>query len=353
MDYRPIERAPGAFQQLVTAEQIRAMCRRAFGKHVHVRGAVELGLGSYNSTFRVDLGNVRDVIDTRGAIDESAERPVILRVAPEQARQYRSEREFMRNEHASLPFLAPIAALLPRTLAIDFTHEIVGRDYMFQTMLGGVPAPEGLAAYPRPRWSSFFAQMGAITRDLHSVRGERFGRVAGPTFATWGEAVLASLSDTATDLEEAGLDAADLRQVAAVAERHGEVLEAVKEPRMLHGDLWTVNVMVERGAAEPTICGVFDCDRTSLGRPRGRLDDPYGRAASGHRAGRVLDDVRSTRRHARGGAAQADLPRPARRRHPAGAVPAGRDAEPARDLRRDAGRARLPGRDGLSRSRVA
>ncbi|MGW5363652.1 phosphotransferase family protein [Actinopolymorpha pittospori] len=273
MDYRPIERAPGAFQQPVTAEQIRAMCRRAFGKHVHVRGAVELGLGSYNSTFRVDLdhlgdiGDLRDVIDIPGATEQSATRPVILRVAPEQARRYRSEREFMRNEYASLPFLAPIAALLPRTLAIDFTHEIVGRDYMFQTMLGGVPAPEGLAAYPRPRWASFFAQLGAITRDIHAVGGERFGRVAGLTYTTWTEAVLASLSDTATDLEEAGLDAADLRQVAAVAEGHSEVLEEVKKPRMLHGDLWTVNVMVEAGAAEPTICGVFDCDRTSWGDP--------------------------------------------------------------------------------------
>lgn len=257
MDYRPIERAPGAFQQPVTAEQIRAMCRRAFGNHVRVRGAVEFGLGSYNSTFRVD---VVDMID-------GPERPVVLRVAPEQARRYRSEWEFMRNEHASLPFLAPIAALLPRTLAIDFTHGIVGRDYVFQTMLGGVPAPEGLAAYPRPRWSSFFAQMGTITRDIHAVRGKRFGRVAGPTFATWSEAVVASLCDTAADLEQAGLDALDVRQVAAVAERHRDVLDEVKEPRMLHGDLWTVNVMIAPGASEPTICGVFDCDRTSWGDP--------------------------------------------------------------------------------------
>lgn len=252
MEFLPIERPPGAFQQSVTAEQVRAMCRRAFGAQVRVVSAVELGIGMYNSTYRVDIG---------------AGSPVILRVAPEPARQFRVERELMRNEHASVPYLAPIAPLMPRTLAIDFTHEVIGRDYMFQTMLDGVPAPDGLAAYPRPEWASFFRQMGTIARSIHAVRGSRFGPVAGPTFATWSEAVIASLNDTAADLADAGLDATDVREVAVAAARHRAVLDEIAEPRLLHGDLWTANVMIAPGAPEPTITGVFDCDRTSWGDP--------------------------------------------------------------------------------------
>jgi aminoglycoside phosphotransferase (APT) family kinase protein len=252
VEFRPIERAPGAFQQSVTAEQVRAMCRRAFGAHVRVLSAVELGNGMYNSTYRLDLG---------------ADAPVILRVAPEPARQLRVERELMRNEHASVPYLAPIAPLMPRTLAIDFTHEVIGRDYLFQTMLEGVPAPDGLAAYPRPQWTSFFRQMGTIARSIHAVRGIRFGPVAGPTFATWSQAVIASLHEAAADLDDAGLDATDVREVAAAAARHPAVLDEITQPRLLHGDLWTVNTMIEPGAAEPTITGVFDCDRTSWGDP--------------------------------------------------------------------------------------
>jgi aminoglycoside phosphotransferase (APT) family kinase protein len=252
VEFRPIARAPGAFQQSVTAEQLRAMCRRAFGAHVGVVSAVELGNGMYNSTYRVDLG---------------AFGLVILRVAPEPARQLRVERELMRNEHASVPYLAPIAPLMPRTLAIDFTHEVIGRDYLFQTMLDGVPAPEGLAAYPRAQWPSFFRQLGTITRSIHAVCGNRFGPVAGPTFATWSKAVIASLEDAAADLDDAGLDAADVREVAAAAARHRAILDEITEPRLLHGDLWTVNTMIAPGAPEPTIAGVFDCDRTSWGDP--------------------------------------------------------------------------------------
>lgn len=45
------------------------------------------------------------------------------------------------------------------------------------------------------------------------------GLVAGPTFPSWSDAVIASLNDTAADLEDAGLDAGDVRAVAAIADR--------------------------------------------------------------------------------------------------------------------------------------
>lgn len=252
MEFRPVKRSSDAFQQSVTPDQIEAMCRRAFGSSVRVASAIELGNGMYNNTYRIDMSEIR---------------PVILRVAPEPARQYRIERELMRNEHASVPFLAPIAPMIPRTLAADFTHEIIGRDYLFQTMLDGVPAPECIGQYPRPQWAFFFRQMGEIARRIHAVRGERFGPVNGPWFDTWSEAVIAFFADLAADLDDVGLDSADVREVAAAADKHHAVLDEVTEPRLLHGDLWMVNVMMEPGAAEPTISGVFDNDRTSWGDP--------------------------------------------------------------------------------------
>lgn len=252
MEFRPIERASDAFQQAVTVDQIEAMCRRAFGASVRVRSAVELGNGMYNNTYRVDAGE---------------DRPVILRVAPEPVRQYRIEQALMRNEYASVPFLAPIAPMIPCTLSADFTHEIIGRDYMFQTMLDGISGPDGIGLYSRSQWTSFFRQMGEIARSIHAVRGERFGPVTGPAFDTWGEAVIAFFADLAADLDDAGLDSADVHEVAAAANKHRAVLDEITEPRLLHGDLWTANVMMKPGAAQPTISGVFDNDRTSWGDP--------------------------------------------------------------------------------------
>jgi aminoglycoside phosphotransferase (APT) family kinase protein len=252
MRFQPIERAPAAFQRSITEQQALAMCRRAFGARVQPASVTELGLGTYNSTYRVELGT---------------DRPVILRVAPGPSRQSRAERSLMRNEYASVPYLAPIAALMPATLYADFTHQVIGRDYLFQTLLDGVPAPDGLAAYPRSAWAPFFRQLGSITRDIHAVRGDTFGWIAGPRFARWSDAYTSSLADLAAALDDAGLDAHDMRDLAARAVAQSAVFDEITEPRLLHGDLWTANVMIAADAPEPTISGVCDCDRASWGDP--------------------------------------------------------------------------------------
>lgn len=251
MDFQPVERASEAFQQSLTAQEIGKVCRRAFGEAAASVSAVELGTGMYNNVYRVALSG-RD-------------RPVILRVAPPEARQFRSERHLMRNEYAAQPWLAVIAPLMPQILAADWSHEVIGRDWMIQTHLDGVPAPQHLGTYPRTAWPAFFRQMGAITRAVHEVRGPHFGPVNGPGYGTWGEAVIASLEEIAADLDGAGLDAADVWKVAMAAAHGRAVLDEVTEPRLLTGDLWTVNALLDAVAPGPVITGVLDFDRTWFG----------------------------------------------------------------------------------------
>ncbi|WP_344597741.1 aminoglycoside phosphotransferase family protein [Actinomadura vinacea] len=254
MEFVPVERASEAFQQSLTANEIAKVCRRAFGAAARPVSVVELGTGMYNNVYRVTLAG--------------REHPVVLRVAPQEGRQFRSERHLMRNEFASVPWLSVIASLMPQVIAADWSHEVVSRDWMIQTYLDGVPAPERLGAYPRTAWPAFFRQLGAITRAVHGVRGPRFGPVAGPGYSTWSEAVIASLEKIATDLDSVGLDSTDVRKVAAAAAHDRAVLDEVTEPRLLTGDLWTVNCLLDPSAAEPTIVGVLDFDRTEFGDPQ-------------------------------------------------------------------------------------
>jgi aminoglycoside phosphotransferase (APT) family kinase protein len=221
------------------------MCRRAFGADTRVVRVTEIGVGTYNSTYRVDIEG-RD--------------PVILRAAPERALQSRADRDAMRNEYAAAPYFAALGALVPRILAADFTHQLINRDYMFQTLLVGEPASTALDTYPR----SYYRQLGAITRAVHDVRGERFGSVAGPGFTTWSESLRDQFLGMASDFEEAGLDSGDVHRIVAAVDTHRTALDAVSEPRLLHGDLWRLNILV---APDATITGVLDFDRASWGDP--------------------------------------------------------------------------------------
>ncbi|TCC40688.1 phosphotransferase family protein [Kribbella speibonae] len=234
-------------------EELEAICRRAFGSGVVMVRADELGFAGYNSVYRVELAG--------------SDAPVILRVAPREDMQFGSELHLMRNEYASIPWLTAIAPLMPRVLAVDWSHEVVDRDWMIQTCLPGIPAPEHLSSYPRSGRTTFFRQLGAITRTVHDVRGPHFGRVSGPSYASWSEAVIASFTQIADDLEQLGLDAADVRESADLAAQGRATLDEIHEPHLLTGDLWTVNCLLDAESPEPLISGVLDFDRTEFGDP--------------------------------------------------------------------------------------
>lgn len=228
------------------------MCRRILGGHLEVRSAVELGWGSYNTTFRVELAGAP---------------AVVLRVAPRPGAQLRSERHWLRSEYMAAAWLVPLGGLVPQVLGADFTHQVISRDYMVQTQLAGVPAPELMPGYPRELWPGFFGQLGALTRTVHEVAGETWGPVAAPLFGSWSDALYASLIERAADLAALSAPSEDVAVLAGVVDRCREGLDAVARPVLLHGDLWTANILLDPAAAQPTVVGVLDSERAWWGDP--------------------------------------------------------------------------------------
>ncbi len=253
MKYTVIERSPDAFQQPVACEHMTAMCQRAFGEERQVVSVKELGGGLYNNTYLV---HIEDML------------PVILRVSPPIARQFRSEQNLMRNEYASLPFLVPIAPLLPRILTADFTQQILGRDYLFQTYMEGEQWAQIMDSFTSEESKALWHQLGSIMKKIHTVQGDHFGNpLSDSSFSSWSLVVMDWLATAIQDLEEVQLEAADLRNLLNIARTHQEILDEITRPQLLHGDLWTVNILVKRTEAAPRIVAVLDSDRTSWGDP--------------------------------------------------------------------------------------
>jgi aminoglycoside phosphotransferase (APT) family kinase protein len=253
VEFRPIERPADAAQEPVTPDQVRAMCRRALGESAVVGSAAELGWGSYNTAFRIGLAGGSTVV---------------LRIAPRPGLQMRSERHWLRSEYAAAAWLTGLGPLVPRVLGADFTHQVIGRDYLVQSFLPGVPVPERLPAYDRALWPGFFGQIGAITRQVHDVAGDTWGPLAAPVHRRWSEAMLQQLADSEVDLASWPPAAGSVARLGAVIERHRDRLDdTAGRPRLLHGDLWSVNILLDPDAAEPTITGVVDGDRAWWGDP--------------------------------------------------------------------------------------
>lgn len=258
MEYTTIMREADAFQQPVPQDRIEAMCQRAFGPNAELVAIKELGGGEHNNTYLITFNGIQ---------------PVILRVSPAaKARLSKDEVGLMRREHYMQPFLAPINRLMPRTLMVDFTHHLIERDYIFQTCMDG---ESWVAIEDELSWEedlTLYHQLGTIAKTINSIEGKTFGiPFTDHTYATWSDYIIDDLESHIRRMEAVSIDATDIRELLKLAQTHIHLLEEITCPRLLHGDLWTFNVLVKRGRdtadGQAKISAVLDSDRCWWGDP--------------------------------------------------------------------------------------
>ena len=249
---RPSDRAASASLEPPVRSDAVAAVQRILGP-IAVGEVAELGWGTYNTTLRVDL---------------IAREPVVLRFAPRREAQLRSERDWLRSECAVTPHLVTcLGDIVPRTLGADFSHTLFDRDRLVQTLVPGVPAPAKLPEYDRAARPEFFGQLGAISRRIHGVHGDGWGPAARPDSDRWSDALERSLGESIDDLRDLDLEHRDVGRLAAVVTRNRNRIDVLSHPRLLHGDLWTANVLLDPLASTPTVTGIVDGERAWWGDP--------------------------------------------------------------------------------------
>ena len=254
MEYTIVERDPQAFQQPVPIEHMQAICARALGQGTRVDSVKESDGGQFNNTYLIELAE-RD--------------PMILRVAPPPERCiFWHERFLMRRELAMQPFLAPIAPLLPTIIMADCTHQIIDRDYMFRNWIPGAIWSEVNKDLTPEEHDDLWRQFGRLVKAISSVQGEAFGLVQyGSQFPAWSLTLIDWLESTINDAESSSLDTTLLRRLLEIVRDNTAVLDEITRPRLLHGDLWLFNLLIQRTKDGPRIVGVLDADRGSWGDP--------------------------------------------------------------------------------------
>jgi aminoglycoside phosphotransferase (APT) family kinase protein len=238
----------------LTTGQIKTMCQRGFGSKIQIASIEELGGGTFNTSYLITL------------VDQSK---LILRVAPPPTDELAWQDAFlMRSEHAMQPFFAPIAAFMPKTLLVDFTHQLINRDYMFQSFIEGERWDDVWDELSPEENDSLWKQFGEIMREIHHVQGERFGLPRpGFQFESWSETVIDRMERTLQAATDLRLDTADMARIVDRIRLRPGPLDEVRVPRLLHGDLWLFNLLIRRGAGEAAIVGVLDADRAWWGDP--------------------------------------------------------------------------------------
>lgn len=255
MDISLLDRPLGAFQENVPLDQLLAICDRAFGPACTIIAIEELAGGSINNVYRIDC----------------AERPAsILRVAPRANHHqlFEHEQELLRREFAVQPFLAPIATRIPTLLMADFTHQLIDRDYVFQSYIPGQLWQTIQQDLSPAEQITLWRELGTIARAIHNVGGPAFG-VPAPArlFPRWSDAILADFDGIARDLAQSDIATGEMAVVAEYVLAHRTDFDKISVAHLLHGDLWLNNLLIQRRAGGPVIAGVIDAGFAQWGDP--------------------------------------------------------------------------------------
>ncbi len=139
---------------------------------------------------------------------------------------------------------------------------------MFQTFMAGERWLDKAEELTQKENSVLWQQLGHIAKDIHSIKGEAFGSPILGTFSTyWSTQVLSRLASFVEQLKAAQLDATDVQTVQEIAHTNSALLDEIQQPRLLHGDLWTFNILIKRDQEHPRITAVLDSDSCSWGDP--------------------------------------------------------------------------------------
>ncbi|MGC9538370.1 phosphotransferase family protein [Streptomyces sp. UG1] len=209
-------------------------------------------------------------------------RPAVVKLAPP------PDAEVLRYERGILATEATVYRRIAKLPTADVpTPELLHADEEFLaiSVLEGTPWDKAADRLPPSTTRELRRQLGAAVAHLHTLSAEdgRFGypaaesALSAPDWRTAFTAMVDALLDDAARWQSP-LDATpgDIRTLVAEG---GYALDEVKEPRLVHFDLWPGNIFIDEteapestsGRGGPRITGLIDHERAFWGDPAAEL----------------------------------------------------------------------------------
>lgn len=191
---------------------------------------------------------------------------VVLKLAPlPDVKQMRYEVKLMQTEVEMLKRLEGVLPV-PHVYVYDNSRRLAASDYFVMEHLDGMPYNKLKPSLSPEERETVEQELGQYNRVLNDIRGGRFGPYVAPAAAGagWFEVFFGMMRDVLEDGKDMGVEMpAPEEEILALVEHCRDSLEAVKEPRLVHWDLWDGNVFVREGR----ITGLIDFERALWGDP--------------------------------------------------------------------------------------
>ncbi len=249
MEIHQIERSGAAFQQPVNEQHLRLQLTPKLSSEKIIE-VTELKAGLFNNTYRV----------------KTSQNVYILKVAPERcADVFYNERYLMQRERSISQQLQSLSPLIPEYLSF-FT--IDGRDAFLQPLIQGRLWHEVISSLSEVENAELWKQLGAFARILHNCCGKQFGYpVPFKGFSCWSQFIADNVEGMIEDCRRIDVLCEEVEAYRSYLPHFFQTLDQVKTAKLLHGDLWPRNVIIDGSGADIHLKAVFDGERAFWGDP--------------------------------------------------------------------------------------
>ena len=145
-------------------------------------------------------------------------------------------------------------------LFYDNSHSICNSDYFIMKKLEGRSFSSCMESMIEEEQNKVFYRMGEYTARINQIKGRVFGYYGQPEKQgkDWFPVFQDMLLDTYRDAERKNIDLKVPReQLLRLLDQDQEIFQQVKEPSLVHWDIWAGNVFVNQGE----ITGLIDFER--------------------------------------------------------------------------------------------
>ena len=242
------------FNEPLDPQAVEKVCGEAFGSATRISDCRQIAGGQLNAVYRI-------------AFAQRA--PVVLRLGPPAgAPLLRHEQALLQREAALQPLLADACPLIPKLLHQDFTCATLERPLLLLEYRGGARWDRVGERIPVRAAHALWMQFGDAVRNLHELQGSVFGfpppAQGWSSHAQW---LIHLVDELALDLEQCGIAVAGLARFREQLRACRAQLELSQPPRLVHGDLWPRNVLVEQHDDGWRISAILDAERAFWGEP--------------------------------------------------------------------------------------
>ncbi len=268
------------------SDEIIKMAEKAFGKKNIVKEFTELKEGYFNAAYSLRLYDGNEVV---------------LKIAPKETANILSyEKNIMRVEVEALQLIKTHTTVpVPVVYLYDDSKKLCDSEYFFMEKMKGTNYRNLMNSLNSEQKKMIETEIGSYNWEINQIKGNAFGYFIQPQkqSAEWGEAFYILISDILND--GAALDIElpfPYVVIHDIVRKYLFACDSVKEPKLIHWDLWPGNVIINEGK----ISGIIDLERALWADPLmeyyfGNLSDSKY-FCMGYKENLICDDEAKIRR---------------------------------------------------------